>query len=105
MATSKEFCGMVARIVWTGLCDAFMYGTNRKVWAYDPSSMNVGWMGERVATVDLARVLRDLVLSKITFLGSERTNSGSPCLVEPDRSGKPFKAPARGEAEAEHKDR
>ena len=34
---------------------------NRKVWAYDPSKLGVGWMGERVATVDFARVLRNLV--------------------------------------------
>jgi protoporphyrinogen oxidase len=38
-----------------------MFPYNRKVWAYDPSAMDVGWMGERVATVDLARVLRNLV--------------------------------------------
>jgi len=47
-----------------GLCDAFMVPYNKKVWAYDPSSMNVGWMGERVATVDLARILRNLVLQQ-----------------------------------------
>lgn len=44
-----------------GLCDTFMFPYNRKVWAYDPSAMDVGWMGERVATVDLARVLRNVV--------------------------------------------
>jgi protoporphyrinogen oxidase len=35
---------------------------NRKVWAYDPSALDVGWVGERVATVDLSRLLRNLVL-------------------------------------------
>ena len=45
----------------TGLCDAFMFPYNRKVWAYEPSQLDVGWMGERVATVDLKRVLRNLV--------------------------------------------
>jgi protoporphyrinogen oxidase len=44
-----------------GLCDTFMFPYNAKVWAYDPSRLDVGWMGERVATVDLARVLRNLV--------------------------------------------
>ncbi|MCC6991461.1 MAG: FAD-dependent oxidoreductase [Acidobacteria bacterium] len=44
-----------------GLCDTFMFPYNRKVWAYDPDTMDVGWMGERVATVDLARVLRNVV--------------------------------------------
>ena len=44
-----------------GLCDVFMFPYNRKVWAYDPSQLDVGWMGERVATVDLKRVLANLV--------------------------------------------
>ncbi len=44
-----------------GLCDTFMFPYNRKVWAYDPGTMDVGWMGERVATVDLSRVLRNVV--------------------------------------------
>jgi protoporphyrinogen oxidase len=41
-----------------------MFPYNFKVWAYDPSTMGTGWMGERVATVDLARVLRNLVLER-----------------------------------------
>lgn len=44
-----------------GLADVFMVPYNRKVWAYDPSVMDVGWMGERVATVDLNRILENLV--------------------------------------------
>ncbi len=43
-----------------GLCDIFMTPYNSKVWAYHPSKMNVSWMGERVATVDLARVKRNI---------------------------------------------
>jgi protoporphyrinogen oxidase len=43
-----------------GLCEVFMFPYNRKVWAYDPSQLNVAWMGERVAVVDLARVLDNL---------------------------------------------
>jgi protoporphyrinogen oxidase len=43
-----------------GLCDTFLFPYNRKVWAYDPSSLGVGWMGERVAPVDLDRVLRNV---------------------------------------------
>jgi protoporphyrinogen oxidase len=45
----------------TGLCDTFMFPYNRKVWAYDPAKLDVGWMGERVATVDLRRILANLV--------------------------------------------
>jgi protoporphyrinogen oxidase len=39
-----------------GICDSFLFPYNRKVWAYDPSRLNVEWMGERVATVDLNRI-------------------------------------------------
>jgi protoporphyrinogen oxidase len=46
----------------TGVCDTFMFPYNRKVWAYDPSRLDVGWMGERVATVDLTRIMNNLVL-------------------------------------------
>lgn len=44
-----------------GLCRTFMYPYNAKVWAYPPSMLGVGWMGERVATVDLSRILANLV--------------------------------------------
>ena len=44
-----------------GLCDTFMFPYNFKVWAYPPDEMDVGWMGERVARVDLQRVLHNLV--------------------------------------------
>ncbi|HEX6217214.1 MAG TPA: FAD-dependent oxidoreductase, partial [Vicinamibacterales bacterium] len=47
-----------------GLCDTFMLPYNRKVWAYDPSRLDVGWMGERVATVDLKRILTNVVLRR-----------------------------------------
>jgi len=43
-----------------GLCDTFLFPYNKKVWAYDPAKLDVGWMGERVATVDLDRILRNI---------------------------------------------
>jgi protoporphyrinogen oxidase len=48
----------------TGLCETFMLPYNRKVWAYDPSRLGVGWMGERVATIDLKRILSNVVLRR-----------------------------------------
>jgi len=39
-----------------GLAEVFFLPYNRKVWTRDPSELNVEWMGERVATVDLERV-------------------------------------------------
>jgi len=37
---------------------------NFKVWAYPPEQLNHSWVGERVAVVDLARVLENLVLAR-----------------------------------------
>ena len=47
-----------------GLCETFMFPYNRKVWAWPPEQLDTGWMGERVATVDLPRVLRNLVFRR-----------------------------------------
>lgn len=47
-----------------GLADVFLMPYNRKVWAYDPAALDTCWMGERVATVDLRRVLENLVLRR-----------------------------------------
>jgi protoporphyrinogen oxidase len=44
----------------TGICDSFLLPYNRKVWAYDPEKLNVEWMGERVATVDLERIRHNI---------------------------------------------
>lgn len=44
-----------------GIMDVFLVPYNRKVWGYDPSDMNVEWMGERVATVDLNRVMDNII--------------------------------------------
>lgn len=44
-----------------GLAEVFMFPYNCKVWAYPPEELDIGWMGERVAKVDLDRVLRNVV--------------------------------------------
>lgn len=63
-AAPANFAEWLQRSFGRGLCDVFMYPYNFKVWAYDPQTMGTTWMGERVATVDLARVLRNLVLRR-----------------------------------------
>ena len=47
-----------------GILDLFLVPYNRKVWGYDPSEMNTEWMGERVATVDLARITANILSGK-----------------------------------------
>ncbi len=63
-APPAHFAEWLERAFGRGLCDTFMFPYNAKVWAYPPETMGTTWMGERVATVDLARVLRNLVLRR-----------------------------------------
>lgn len=60
-APAGSFREWLLRSFGEGLCEVFMFPYNRKVWAYDPSELDVGWTTERVATVDLGQVLRNLV--------------------------------------------
>ena len=63
-APPSDFREWLMRSFGRGLCDLFMLPYNWKVWGYDPSKLGVGWMGERVATVDLARVKRNIELRR-----------------------------------------
>lgn len=63
-APPAHFAEWLQQAFGRGLCDVFMYPYNYKVWAYEPHTMGTTWMGERVATVDLARILRNLVLRR-----------------------------------------
>ena len=60
----RSFRDWLLQSFGAGLCDTFMLPYNRKVWAYDPARLDVGWMGERVATVDLKRILSNVVLRR-----------------------------------------
>lgn len=40
-----------------GLAEVFMLPYNMKVWAHPPASMSYDWVGERVAKVDLTRII------------------------------------------------
>ena len=52
---------MLRRSFGEGVFETFMYPHNPKVWVDPPAQVGVGWMGERVAPVDLARILTNLV--------------------------------------------
>jgi len=47
-----------------GIAEIFMLPYNFKVWAYPPEMLNAVWVGERVAVIDLKRVLHNLVYGK-----------------------------------------
>ncbi len=59
--TPRTFRQWLLASFGAGICDVFMLPYNCKVWGYDPSRLDVGWMGERVATVDVKRVLANLI--------------------------------------------
>jgi protoporphyrinogen oxidase len=44
-----------------GLARVFLTPYNFKVWATEPARMSSSWVGERVATVDLKRILRNII--------------------------------------------
>lgn len=68
-----------------GLCEHFMDPYNFKVWAIDPAEMTPHWVGDRVASPDLGRILRNIVLEEDdvswgpnnTFRFPERGGTGS----------------------------
>jgi len=44
-----------------GIAEIFMLPYNAKVWAYPPSDLGYGWVGERVAEVDFERVIVNML--------------------------------------------
>lgn len=60
----KTFRDWLEQAFGKGLCETFMFPYNFKVWACPPEKMNVEWMGERVATVDVAKVISNVILQK-----------------------------------------
>ncbi|CAF1025964.1 unnamed protein product [Didymodactylos carnosus] len=57
----KTFKDWLIQSFGSGLCEVFMYPYNFKVWAYTSDKMNIEWMGERVATVDLSKVIKNVI--------------------------------------------
>ena len=56
-----DFEDWIVRAFGPGIADLFMRPYNFKVWACPPSAMQCGWLGERVATVDVARAVANTV--------------------------------------------
>jgi protoporphyrinogen oxidase len=57
-----HFEDYILRTFGQGIADLFMLPYNKKVWAYPPCELGVGWMGERVAVPDSVRAVRNAVL-------------------------------------------
>ena len=55
-----NFLEWISASFGTGIAKHFMVPFNEKIWAYPLEKMNYAWIGDRVATVDVARVKRNI---------------------------------------------
>jgi protoporphyrinogen oxidase len=60
----EDFESFIHEFFGDGLAKHFMTPYNTKVWAHPPRMLATNWVGERVAPVDLDRVLRNIVLQR-----------------------------------------
>ena len=56
----KNFGEWIDATFGCGIAEVFMRPYNYKVWGYAPEKLSYTWIGERVAVVDLQRVLRNI---------------------------------------------
>ncbi len=61
---NQDFGSWIDQTFGRGLREIFMEPYNFKVWAYPPERMWAGWVGERVAVVDIGRVSENIILEK-----------------------------------------
>lgn len=59
-----HFGAWIDRSFGAGIARLFLRPYNFKVWAYPPEELTWGWIGDRVATVDLERVRENIVLGR-----------------------------------------
>jgi protoporphyrinogen oxidase len=64
LARIENFEQLIYRQMGAGIAKYFMMPYNFKVWAHPPSMMNKEWIGERVSTPPIARVLGNVILDK-----------------------------------------
>ena len=64
-APLENFHNWIEASFGAGLADIFLLPYNFKVWAHQPATMSYQWVGERVATVDLQRILANAQDGKV----------------------------------------
>jgi len=57
----KNFDEWILRVMGKGIADIFMRPYNFKVWAVPTEKMQCGWLGERVATANVGRVVENVL--------------------------------------------
>lgn len=60
----QHFEDFIYGVFGEGIAKYFMMPYNFKVWAHSPQMMNKEWIGERVAVVDLKRVMGNVLLNR-----------------------------------------
>jgi protoporphyrinogen oxidase len=63
-AEVRDFRDWISASFGSGIARLFMLPYNFKVWAHPAEMMSHHWVGERVATVDLARALDNIILER-----------------------------------------
>jgi protoporphyrinogen oxidase len=61
---AQDFAAWVLQTFGEGIRDIFMAPYNFKVWAYPLERLSAGWVDERVAVVDMSRVLENILLQQ-----------------------------------------
>eukprot|EP01006_Ploeotia_vitrea_P001218 TRINITY_DN104416_c0_g1_i1.p1 TRINITY_DN104416_c0_g1~~TRINITY_DN104416_c0_g1_i1.p1 ORF type:complete len:496 (-),score=-13.71 TRINITY_DN104416_c0_g1_i1:106-1593(-) len=60
----SNFDEWIMRVMGEGIANIFMRPYNFKVWAIPPSLMQCSWLGERVATANVAKVVENVLRNK-----------------------------------------
>ncbi|KAF2711356.1 UDP-galactopyranose mutase [Pleomassaria siparia CBS 279.74] len=60
----KDFDEFILRTMGVGVADLFMRPYNYKVWAVPTTKMQCAWLGERVATPDVKKVISNVIQNK-----------------------------------------
>ena len=63
-AHPKNFEEWILHSFGRGIADLFLVPYNTKVWACPPAQMSYQWIGERVASVDLARITDNILMER-----------------------------------------
>lgn len=58
----RDFREWILATFGPGLAESFLFPYNWKVWAWPPERLSAGWVGDRVAVVDVDRALKSLAL-------------------------------------------
>lgn len=64
-AIPSDFREWIVQVFGEGVADEFMLPYNYKVWAYPAHEMAYQWIGERVALIDIERILENIVYEKL----------------------------------------